>query len=880
MNLSRSINPAMPLLLALLLALQCSILVDVSHSQTSKDEIAEIFRTNPAQAIRLAEKFTAEASPETASLEQAKVLELLARQYARRGMIGKSSERIGLAREICIQRRFHKTLSRVYQLESVNAQVRGNFQDGVQAADNALKLLDETDTFRPICLNERATNLASLNRFEESIRDFSDAFELAIKNRNQRVALMCLVNQSNVFGMIGDIDKSIEVNKRALSIAAALKSHRVHAMALSHLGSDHLTLAQKSLGEDNGHQIPTDKKEMIDDYFRKSLKIAEPRQYREIKAMCYTGLADLAVLELELETAKSLFKKALVEYQRLFDLPGIAQTNTRLIAVKNLTRTRVDAEVILELEQNLETEIEKKNFRIASSIADELARSFTKNGDHRNASQVLQQRLALQEKLHGFQVSAAIDRNGTATPQHFVTLESIRPSSHEIGELEQMIQHRNLLIFVTLLLSAGISLALVVLWRRKHSVDRKLKQANVSIRQEEQKTVLMESHLAQEEKIESLSTMSAGVMHDFNNYLSAIIGGAELGISCAEPGLKNQQLETVIDTAICAAELTKGLSNYLGSGCMKFEKLKADDLLLPIQSVLNSFTDSDLNFELDEDIRDTRLFADINALRSVVINIVKNAVEACEDRQDRKITIRLSNFKVGLKKYLQITVTDNGPGMSEKIASRAMDPFFSTKSVGRGLGLASSKGIIKSHDGDLSIHTSAGHGTEIRIELPHDQSLKSPAEPSPKKQPATETPEALSRQQRVLYVDDDELVLRAMCSLLSKGYKTETAGTAEEAWEMIEHGDTPFDCVVTDFLLPGMNGLELAAKIKGRNPDCSIIMVSGYMEPKFPKTKTIDLFLRKPFTHATLVSNMVTLTRKPDSRDAPGESSDEFPVQP
>lgn len=853
------------------------------RGQESLAEILEIAKSKSAKnALQAGEAFIRNAGPDSTNIEHARVLEFLARFYLKSGEIEMASERIKLAKSICNKTQFHQLLPRVLQMESAIANITGSYEAGIERATEALKLLGPSDPFRGVCLNERAANYSENNEFEKAATDFAEALKLASRANNTKLTTTVQVNLAILFSRHRQHDKSIELLKEALKSAQKLGDRRIKATVLLNLGNDLLSKWSRETKTLDG-----EKSKVIRNYFDEALKIAGERKYVNVVAECHLGLGDLAADEDLNDEAQRHFDLALAGFQKLKDPKGILGVSTRLLALKSKVERPVSQAIktqqsIDELNAQLEQALARRDFSNALLILDQLIKFHDE--DLTKLTSLLVQKAQLQEQLFATEASAALKKGSTALAVAEIERELEQTVNQvEIGELRLQLEQRNSSIILTVAVGAVLtSIVVLVLWRTKHAMNLELKKANAIIRQEEQKTILMERQLAKQEKMESLSTMSAGVMHDFNNYLSAIIADAEIGIKNDNRSQKNNQFQTVITTAMCAADLTKGLSNYLGSGELHYRSVKIYDLLTQLETVLRSFAPDNLQIDFEHDVPDTVLFVDPNAIRNVLINVVKNAVEAQVDYSPPQVLIEVSNSERDNSPFCELVITDNGSGMSAKVLERATEPFFSTKSVGRGLGLASCKGIIETHDGHFSIYSKEGWGTEVKIQLPiqnvevleansgeeeEDDTITVRLDPTP------------SGKKKILYVDDDQLVRRAMSSLLSNQFETTFVASAGEA--KTELSKTDFDCVIMDYSLSDENGLELAKQIKQNSPDCATILVSGYIELEFEESGDVDVFLSKPFTHATLLSNLEShLSRDAsfNNSNVPPKSSDKNPV--
>jgi CheY-like chemotaxis protein len=267
----------------------------------------------------------------------------------------------------------------------------------------------------------------------------------------------------------------------------------------------------------------------------------------------------------------------------------------------------------------------------------------------------------------------------------------------------------------------------------------------------------------------------------------------------------------------------------------------------------------DVRVEIAQDLPPAR--ADANQLEMAILNLAVNARDAMPDGGALTISAArdrvFSSERAGLRKgeYLRVSVTDTGIGMDESIARRAVEPFFSTKGIGKGtgLGLSMVHGLVAQLGGALSLKSSPGRGTCVELWLPVSSDPIGSGDARPRSSAAVET------RRRVLLVDDEELVRMSTAAMLADlGYDVVEASSGEEALQVIM-SETPPDLLLTDHLMPGMTGVELARDAQARIPALPILIVSGYAEleglaPDLPR-------LTKPFRNSELAECLVQLER-------------------
>jgi len=370
-----------------------------------------------------------------------------------------------------------------------------------------------------------------------------------------------------------------------------------------------------------------------------------------------------------------------------------------------------------------------------------------------------------------------------------------------------------------------------------------------------------EAALRQAQKMEAMGQLTGGVAHDFNNLLTPIIGSLDMLV---RRGVGSERERRLIDGALQSADRAKTL----------VQRLLAFARRQPLQAVpvdLGALVDGmaaligstvgpgiDVHVYLAPDLPPVN--ADANQLEMAILNLGVNARDAMPDGGTLTIAAARESVTAGhrsglkLGHYVCLSVADTGSGMDEVTQARAVEPFFSTKGIGKGtgLGLSMVHGLIAQLGGGLTIVSEPGRGTAVELWLPVSLGLVEDGEVAIQ----LACGPVVSRG-RVLLVDDEELVRLATADMLSDlGYDVVEARSAEQALDLIVDG-SDFDLIVTDHLMPGMNGVELARHIRIERPALPILIVSGYAEaegiaPDLPR-------LTKPFRAAELALRLAGL---------------------
>ena len=376
----------------------------------------------------------------------------------------------------------------------------------------------------------------------------------------------------------------------------------------------------------------------------------------------------------------------------------------------------------------------------------------------------------------------------------------------------------------------------------------------------EEELLQTQEALRQSQKLESMGQLTGGVAHDFNNLLTPIIGSLDL---LMRRGLGSERERRLIDGALQSAERAKTLVQRLLAFArrqpLQPKAVALDDLVTGMASLVSSTIGPkiDLRVNIADDLPPAR--ADANQLEMAILNLSVNARDAMPGGGELTISASRASVRgrhpAGLRvgHYVRLSVADTGVGMDEATRARAIEPFFSTKGIGKGtgLGLSMAHGLAAQLGGGLTIISAPGEGTTIELWLPV----------SPDAIGSDDQIRVLPRisvaRGTALLVDDEELVRMSTADMLNDlGYDVVEAKSAEEALQLIEAGVAP-TILVTDHLMPGMNGEELARSLRTRMPDLPVLIVSGYAEaegiaPDLPR-------LTKPFRNAELADRLETI---------------------
>jgi PAS domain S-box-containing protein len=368
----------------------------------------------------------------------------------------------------------------------------------------------------------------------------------------------------------------------------------------------------------------------------------------------------------------------------------------------------------------------------------------------------------------------------------------------------------------------------------------------------------LETKFAQSQKMQAVGQLAGGVAHDFNNLLTVIIGNCEFLLmrhQAADPSFK--EINEVHQNALRAATLVGQLLAFSRKQTMQPKVLALSDVVGELAQMLRRLLREGVALKVEKDPDPWLVHADEAQLSNAIINLVVNARDAMPG--GGTVTIRTANETVRHASahgtaimpagdYVRLEVADTGIGMSKEIQSKIFDPFFTTKPVGQGtgLGLATVYGIVKQTGGFITVDSEVGRGTAFNIYLPRHK-----AESAAAPEPALPSQRDVTGQDTILLVEDEEAVRSfAARALRMRGYHVLEAGGGEEALEIVRNAQAPIHLLITDVVMPNMDGPTLVRHVRGLKPEMAIIFMSGYAEEAFRRNdeKAEDLhFLPKPF---------------------------------
>lgn len=369
----------------------------------------------------------------------------------------------------------------------------------------------------------------------------------------------------------------------------------------------------------------------------------------------------------------------------------------------------------------------------------------------------------------------------------------------------------------------------------------------------------LEDQLRQSQKMEAVGLLAGGIAHDFNNLLTTIIGNAQLAMMDADKNTPlYEELEEIERAGDKAADLTRRLLAFSRKEVSRPDLLKVNDLVREMEKMLRRMIEEDIELETILEPNLWSIYADPNQIDQVIMSLVVNSREAMP--KGGRLIIKTANVEldaVSLERfgvenspgsYVMISVRDTGKGMDKEVQSRIFEPFFSTKErdMGSGLGLSTVYGIVKQNGGFIHVKSEPGKGTNLEVYLPKAEPKKS-VEVKRKGISGTKP----MGVETILVVEDDDLTRGlAVKGLRKYGYRALGAKDFDEAIRISGTVES-IDMLLTDVVLEGMSGKELADRLKSSRPGLKLLFMSGYSQSILSRhdISGADVeFIKKPFT--------------------------------
>jgi len=375
----------------------------------------------------------------------------------------------------------------------------------------------------------------------------------------------------------------------------------------------------------------------------------------------------------------------------------------------------------------------------------------------------------------------------------------------------------------------------------------------------EEEKANLESQLLQAHKMEAVGTLAGGIAHDFNNILSVILGYTELAKEDSPPGFAlGKDLDQVLDAGNRAKDLVKQILAFSRQAKTERIPLQLQSLIKEAIKMLRASIPTTIDIQDNINSDCGFVLADPTHLHQIIMNLCTNANHAMEETGG-VLKIELQNTLIESTnkqetnlvsgQYVQLSISDTGPGIGPDIIDKIFDPYFTTKEVGKGtgMGLAIIHGIIVEYGGAITVESKLGKGTTFHLYFPVvEQEMLEPDSEE----------DIPSGSGRILFIDDEEILAQMGKDMLERlGYHVTTRSSSLDALTTFQNAPDSFNVVITDQTMPGMTGSDLARRMLQIRPDIPIILCTGYstlIDEHSAKVIGIRKFALKPLTKATI----------------------------
>jgi two-component system, cell cycle sensor histidine kinase and response regulator CckA len=378
----------------------------------------------------------------------------------------------------------------------------------------------------------------------------------------------------------------------------------------------------------------------------------------------------------------------------------------------------------------------------------------------------------------------------------------------------------------------------------------------------DEKKAQLEAQLRQAQKMEAIGHLAGGIAHDFNNILSAILGYTEMALDCAPTNSAlHEDLKEVISAGLRAKELVNQILTFSRQTIRDPKPVQIAYIVKEVVKMLRAMLPSTISIHQKNILPpQSRILADPTEIHQVIMNLCTNAAHAMRLKGgDLDIVLQEVEFgddepgphpDIVQGRYIRLSVSDTGHGMSEEVADQIFNPYFTTKAQGEGngMGLSVVHGIVKNCNGAITVESKVGDGSTFYVYFP--------AIKMDNTETAQDLPLLMAGKGRILFVDDERPLIDLGQKMLERiGYNVTTVSSAREALEMIASNPYWFDLLITDYTMPRMTGLDLSREAKRIRPDIPVIVCSGYNDTLNEKTFAsfgIEAFVPKPFDWSEL----------------------------
>jgi signal transduction histidine kinase/ActR/RegA family two-component response regulator len=389
----------------------------------------------------------------------------------------------------------------------------------------------------------------------------------------------------------------------------------------------------------------------------------------------------------------------------------------------------------------------------------------------------------------------------------------------------------------------------------RRELDRKVEERTAALRNELEERERLEEQLRHAQKLEAVGRLAGGIAHDFNNLLTVIrMSHITVNEPTATTDERRDAMRDATDATDRAAGLTHDLLAFARKQTLERSAVAVSDILGGVERMVRRIAEASIRLEVRTASDVGEVSADRHQIEQVLLNLAINACDAMDNRGTLTVaaeTVELTGSAathLGVRpgNYVRIAVTDTGTGMDEATRRSVFEPFFTTKEVGRGtgLGLAVAHGIVTQHGGQIGVESELGKGSTFTVYLPHARGV------APHRIVAAAKPLASLARETLLLVEDEAAVRRAVQRNLERlGYRVIAAHDGEDALRIADT-ESGFDLVLSDVVMPGIDGPELACRLRARWPELPVLFVTGYSADRLARSDAVgphDRVLEKPY---------------------------------
>ncbi|MBN8614504.1 MAG: response regulator [Deltaproteobacteria bacterium] len=408
---------------------------------------------------------------------------------------------------------------------------------------------------------------------------------------------------------------------------------------------------------------------------------------------------------------------------------------------------------------------------------------------------------------------------------------------------------------------AELEAALAAVAAARDELDRKVEARTRQLRDELATRTQLEEQLRHAQKMEAVGRLAGGVAHDFNNLLTIISSGLELGSAHAVDPPAAEALADAFEATRRASELTRGLLVLGRKQELDRKPIEVVEVLEGVERMVARIARANVRLVRRVESTGTHVLADRGQLEQVLLNLAINACDAMPEGGTLTTTVEVRALDAAQAEalhlepgsYVCVAVSDTGTGIDATTRPSIFEPFFTTKPMGKGtgLGLAIAHGIVQQHGGAIELVSAVGQGSTFSVFLPRIE-----AEPAKVVDPSSHPPPAATHEQSILVVEDEPALRRSLVRTLTRqGYHVLQAVDGSDALRIAE-GLSSIDLLLSDVVMPGLDGPEVAATLRARWPTLRVLFVSGYSDDRLADAGALgprDRLLSKPYTANQLV---------------------------